>query len=110
MDGAPSRKGRADAHATSVVPEAETGSFETLRSLHEAQRHLIRLVPNVRTATGGGSPLERLERDMELPHVIDAEGAEDATLRARPVRGLPVPAIRAFLDGTQRSQVIGWGL
>ena len=45
---------------------------------------------------------------MELPHVIDAEGAEDATLRARPVEGTPVPAIRAFLDGTQRSQVIGW--
>jgi hypothetical protein len=45
---------------------------------------------------------------MELPHVIDAEGAEDATLRARPIEGLPVPAIRAFLDGTQRSQVIGW--
>lgn len=108
MDGAPSRKGRADAHATSVVPEAETGSFETLRSLHAAQRHLLRLVPNVRTATGGGSPLERLERDMELPHVIDAEGAEDATLRARAVPGAPTASFRAFLDGTQRSEVLGW--
>jgi hypothetical protein len=84
------------------------GVFESIRSVHAAQRHLVRLIPNVRTATGGGSPLERLERDMELPHVIDAEGAEDATLRARPVPGAPVPAIRAFLDGTQRSQVIGW--
>ena len=45
---------------------------------------------------------------MELPHVIDAVGAEDATLRARPVPGRPTPAIRAFLDGTQRSHVIGW--
>ncbi|MDB4911936.1 MAG: hypothetical protein JWO39_2759 [Gemmatimonadetes bacterium] len=45
---------------------------------------------------------------MELPHVIDAEGAEDATLRARPVLGAQVAAFRAFLDGTQRSQVIGW--
>jgi len=88
--------------------ETKNGAFETLRSVHAAQRHLVRLVPNVRTATGGGSPLERLEREMELPHVIDAEGAEDATLRARPVPGAPTPAIRAFLDGTQRSQVLGW--
>jgi hypothetical protein len=29
-------------------------------------------------------------------------------LRARPVRGTPEAAFRAFLDGTQRSQVIGW--
>jgi hypothetical protein len=86
----------------------KNGAFDTLRSVHAAQRQLVRLVPNVRTATGGGSPLERLERDMELPHVIDAEGAEDATLRARPVPGAPVPAIRAFLDGTQRSEVLGW--
>ena len=86
----------------------KNGAFETLRSVHAAQRHLLRLVPNVRTATGGGSPLERLERDMELPHVIDAEGAEDATLRARPVPGAPIAAIRAFLDGTQRSEVLGW--
>ena len=84
------------------------GVFDSLRSVHAAQRHLVRLIPNVRTATGGGSPLERLERDMELPHVIDAEGAEDATLRARTVSGARTPAIRAFLDGTQRSQVMGW--
>jgi hypothetical protein len=107
MDGA-----RTDGHAggrdNPAAPEAEIGAFETLRSMHAAQRRLVRLIPNVRTATGGGTPLERLERDMELPHVIDAEGAEDATLRARPVSGAPIPAIRAFLDGTQRSQVAGW--
>jgi hypothetical protein len=107
MDGA-----RTDGHAgrqkKPAAPEAEIGAFETIRSMHAAQRHLVRLIPNVRTATGGGTPLERLERDMELPHVIDAEGAEDATLRARPVTGAPTPAIRAFLDGTQRSQVAGW--
>ncbi|MEP7066582.1 MAG: hypothetical protein ABI889_11155 [Gemmatimonadota bacterium] len=45
---------------------------------------------------------------MDLPHVIDAEGAEDATLRARVVQGSPEPAFRAFLDGTQRSHVLGW--
>lgn len=108
MDGAPRREGRADERRKSVVPEGDAGSVETLRSLHAAQRHLIRLVPNVRTATGGGSPLERLERELELPHVIDAEGAEDATLRARAVTGAPVPAFRAFLDGAQRSEVLGW--
>ncbi len=108
MDGAPRREGLADERRKSVVPEGDAGAFETLRSLHAAQRHLVRLVPNVRTATGGGSPLERLARDLELPHVIDAEGAEDATLRARPVTGAPVPAFRAFLDGTQRSEVLGW--
>lgn len=108
MDGVRSADGSAGEQKNSAAPEAEIDVFETVRSLHAAQRHLVRLVPNVRTATGGGSPLERLERDMELPHVIDAEGAEDATLRARPVPGAPIPAIRAFLDGTQRSQVLGW--
>lgn len=91
-----------------MVPDAQRGAFESLRTVHAAQRHLARLIPDVRTATGSGSPLERMERDLEIPHVIDAVGAEDATLRARSVHGLPVPAIRAFLDGTQRSQVIGW--
>ncbi len=40
--------------------------------------------------------------------MIDAEGAEDATLRARAVPGTPIAAFRGFLDGTQRSTVIGW--
>jgi hypothetical protein len=84
------------------------GAIDDLRSIHAAQRRLIRIVPEVRAATGGASPLERMERDHELPHLIDAEGAEDATLRARAVPGAPVAAIRGFLDGTQRSTVLGW--
>jgi len=107
-EGAASGDGRAERRRQSAAPDAQSGAFESLRTLHATQRHLARLIPSVRTATGGSLPLERLERDMELPHVIDAEGAEDATLRARLVQGVPVPAIRAFLDGTQRSQVIGW--
>jgi hypothetical protein len=108
MDGARSTDGSSGVKQKPAAPIAEEGAFESLRSVRAAQRHLVRLLPNVRTATGSQSPLERLERDMELPHVIDAEGAEDATLRARPVPGVPNPAIRAFLDGTQRSEVIGW--
>ena len=107
-EGAGSASGRAERQGWPAATEAQTHASEPLRTVHAAQRHLARLIPNVRTATGSSSPLERLERDMELPHVIDAEGAEDATLRARPVPGAPVPAIRAFLDGTQRSEVIGW--
>jgi len=107
-DGAASADGRAEQRKQPAATEALPGAFETLRTVHAAQRHLARLIPNVRTATGSSSPLERLERDLELPHVIDAVGAEDATLRARPVRGVPIPAFRAFLDGTQRSQVLGW--
>ncbi len=95
-------------NGASSADRANNGAFETLRSVHAAQRYLTRLIPSVRTAIGGGTPLERLEREMELPHVIDAEGAEDATLRARAIAGVPEPAIRAFLDGTQRSQVLGW--
>lgn len=108
MDGVRRADGLTGDRAIAADPEAPPGASETLRSVHAAQRHLLRSIPNVRAATGGGLPLERQQRDMELPHVIDAEGAEDATLRARPVQGVPVPAIRAFLDGTQRSQVIGW--
>ena len=107
-DGAGSAERHAERQTRSAVPDAQRGAFETLRTVHSAQRHLARLIPGVRTATGSSSPLERMERDLEIPHVIDAVGAEDATLRARSVEGQPVPAIRAFLDGTQRSQVIGW--
>jgi hypothetical protein len=108
MDGVRSADGLTGDRAIAADPEAPPGASETLRSVHAAQRHLLRSIPNVRAATGGGLPLERQQRDMELPHVIDAEGAEDATLRARVVPGVPVAAIRAFLDGTQRSEVVGW--
>ena len=108
MDGVRSAEGLTEDRAIAADPGALTGAVGTLRSAHAAQRHLLRAIPGVRAATGGESPLERQPRDTELPHVIDAEGAEDATLRARPVTGPPVAAIRAFLDGTQRSEVIGW--
>ena len=108
MDGVRSADGLTGDRAIAADPEALRGASETLRSVHAAQRYLIRSIPGVRAATGGGSPLERQQRDMEIPHVIDAEGAEDATLRARAVPGAPLPAIRAFLDGTQRSEVVGW--
>lgn len=108
MDGVRGVDGFTGDRAIAADPEALQDVSRTLGSVHAAQRHLIRSISGVRAATGGGTPLERQPRDLELPHVIDAEGAEDATLRARAVPGAPVPAIRAFLDGTQRSEVIGW--
>jgi hypothetical protein len=48
----------------------------------------------------GGAP--------EEPHLIDAEGVEDATLRPHPVPGAPVAAFAAFLDGVQESRVLAW--
>ena len=108
MDGVRSADGLTGDRAIAADPEALPGAIGALGSLHAAQRHLIRAIPAMRAATGGGTPLERQQRDMELPHVIDAEGAEAATLRARQVPGIPEPVIRAFLDGTQRSEVVGW--
>lgn len=52
-----------------------------------ALRHLLRHPPGLRAAASGGPILERLGGDAERPHLLDAEGLEDATVRPRPVPG-----------------------
>src|SRR6185437_5206160 len=73
MDGVRSADGLTGDRAIAADPETPPGASETLRSVHAAQLHLLRSIPN-----------------------------------ARAVPGAPVAAIRAFLDGTQRSEVAGW--
>jgi len=73
-----------------------------------ALRLLADRLPEVRPVAGAPALLEQLPGDQEPPHLMDAEVLEDATLRARPVPGDPEPGFAAFLDGTQRSRVLGW--
>jgi hypothetical protein len=85
-----------------------SSSHESIASYRSALRRVLQYVPNVRAAAAAAAPLEHLPADAEPPHVMDAEVIEDATLRARAVPGAPTPAFAAFLDGAQRSRVLGW--
>ena len=73
-----------------------------------ALRRLVQRMPGLRAAVSGGPSLERMGGDAESPHLLDAEGLEDATLRSHPVPGVPAAGFAAFLDGVQESRVIAW--
>ena len=53
-----------------------------------------------------GPALETLPADSESPRLVTPEAVEGADLEPRPVRS-PEPGFAAFLDGIQRSVVIG---
>ncbi len=78
-----------------------------MASFRSALRQVQR-VPNVRAVAGPSSPLERVPGEADIPHLMDAEVVEDATLRVHSVPGRPVATFRAFLDGVQESQLLAW--
>ena len=80
------------------------GGTWTLRDL---QRRLATLLPEARAASGEGT-LELVSQANDAPRLISATVLEDPVLRARPVQGTPEPGFRAFLDGTQRSEVASY--
>jgi hypothetical protein len=73
-------------------------------SVRALQRQLATLLPEARP-TGGGSTLEIASQNNDAPRLISATLLEGVNLTALPVNGPPVPGFRAFLDGTQRSEV-----
>lgn len=75
-------------------------------ALHEA----LRRAPGIRPVADAGAPLERMGGDADPPRLKDARIVEDATLRARAIRGDPSPGFVAFLDGAQESRVVAWDL
>jgi len=71
------------------------------------RRQLAALLPEARPTGEGEGTLELLATSsIDAPRLISATVLEGSgPLKARRVFGGPVPAFRAFLDGTQRSQV-----
>ena len=71
------------------------------------RRQLAALLPEARPTGEGERTLELLATSsVDAPRLISATVLEGSgPLKARRVFGGPLPAFRAFLDGTQRSQV-----
>ena len=72
------------------------------------QRQLATLLPDARPARVGDASLELATQGNDAPRLISATVLEGGELRARRVFDPPVPAFRAFLDGTQRSEVASY--
>lgn len=72
------------------------------------QRQLAALLPESRPAGAGDSTLEIAGQGMDAPRLISATMLEDGPQRRRIVPGAPTPGFRAFLDGTQRSEVVSY--
>ena len=72
------------------------------------QRQLAALLPESRPAGAGDSTLEIAGQGMDAPRLISATMLEGGALCGRLVSGEPTPGFRAFLDGTQRSEVVSY--
>jgi hypothetical protein len=78
---------------------------EPALNVRTVQRQLATLLPEARAAGGGPNSLELASQGTDAPRLISATVLEGGPLRARRVFEPPVAAFRAFLDGTQRSEV-----
>lgn len=76
-------------------------------SLGALQRRLAALLPEARPAGGAGT-LELSFQTTDAPRLISATIVEGTLLRAHRVTAPPVPGVRAFLDGTQRSEIVSY--
>jgi hypothetical protein len=77
-------------------------------NLRALQRRLSTLLPDARPARVGESTLELAVQGTDAPRLISATVLEGGVMCARPVVDRPEPAFRAFLDGTQRSEVVSY--
>lgn len=77
-------------------------------TIRTVQRQLSALLPQARAAGLGESTLEVVGQLKDAPRLISATVLEGGALRAHRVFGEPTAHFRAFLDGTQRSQVASY--
>jgi hypothetical protein len=77
-------------------------------NVRTVQRQLATLLPEARPAGTGESTLEVAGQGMDAPRLISATVLEKGPLRAHRVFDPPVVGFRAFLDGTQRSEVANY--
>ena len=83
---------------------AMSGGTLNLRAL---QRRLSSLFPEARTASGE-TTLELVAVSNDAPRLISATVLEGSALAAHRIDAPPTPGFRAFLDGTQRSEVVNY--
>ena len=92
--------------AESVVHTNRMGS--PVLSVRAVQRQLAALLPEARPAAMGESTLEVASQGNDAPRLVSATVLEGGPLRARRVFDPPVVGFRAFLDGTQRSELVSY--
>lgn len=77
-------------------------------NVHAVQHQLVTLLPEARPAAIGERTLEIAGQANDAPRLISATVLEGGALRARRVFEPPTAGFRAFLDGTQRSELVGY--
>jgi hypothetical protein len=77
-------------------------------NVRTVQRQLAALLPEARPAGTGERTLEIANQGMDAPRLISATVLEKGALRAHRVFDPPAVGFRAFLDGTQRSEVASY--
>jgi hypothetical protein len=78
---------------------------EPVLNVRMVQRQLATLLPEARAAGLGEGTLELTGSGIDAPRLISATLLEGGVQRGHRVFESPVVAFRAFLDGTQRSEV-----
>jgi hypothetical protein len=89
-----------------VVHSSLVGS--TALTVRAVQRRVMALLPEARPAGVGEGPLELAAQGNDAPRLISATVLEGGPMRAHRVFDPPEPRFRAFLDGTQRSEVANY--
>ena len=77
-------------------------------NVRTVQRQLAALLPEARPAGTGESTLELAGQGMDAPRLISATVLEKGVQRGHRVFDPPTVGFRAFLDGTQRSEVASY--
>ena len=77
-------------------------------SVRSVQRQLASLLPEARPAALGEHTLEVAGQGNDAPRLISATVLEGGALRAKRVFDPPDAGFRAFLDGTQRSELVSY--
>lgn len=77
-------------------------------SFRLAQRRLQEWAPDAPALADAGPPLEAARSAPEPPRLVAAPVIEGHALRGRRVEGDPDAGFAAFLDGTQRTHVLGY--
>ncbi len=91
--------------AESVVHTSQKGS--PVLNVRAVQRQVATLLPEARPAMGE-STLEIAGQGNDAPRLISATVLEGGPLRAKRVFEPPMVGFRAFLDGTQRSELVSY--
>lgn len=76
--------------------------------VRSVKRQLAALLPEARPTGEGEGTIELASSGVDAPRLISATVLEGGgPLRARRVFQAPIPGFRGFLDGTQRSEIVG---